>query len=163
MSSFRLSSKQFWETFIFTPIFLFQSLFEGKIYFHSFFQVLFFNKRRIKLRQRHKIYFCVFDAILFILPYINVIFITVELPVFLNCHVYSSLPVRFIIVGAFTVFWSNNLYTFIISAKSQYVTIQVICDMLRSWQTFQILHPFLLILMYQGLPCLPSFVYHIYV
>lgn len=151
MPSFRLSSKQFWETFIFTPIFLFQGLFESKISLRSFFQV---PVRRIKLLQSHKIYFCTFEAVLFILPFINVIFITDSPTVLFHCHVYSSLPVVFIIVSAFAVYWSNDLCTFMFSTKAQYVN-----DTTNMWhapvmRTFQILHPFLLILMYQVFPSL---------
>jgi hypothetical protein len=116
MPSFRLSSKQFWKTFKFTPIFLFQGLFKVKFCRIHFSDSL-FNKRRKKLRQRHKIYFYASNAVLFILPFINVIFITNNPTVFFNCHVYSSLPVVFIIVGAFTVFWSNDLCTFVFLQK----------------------------------------------
>jgi len=139
MPSFRLSSKQFWETFIFTPIFLFQGLFGSKIFLRSFIQV---PVRRTKLLQRHKIYFCTFDAVLFILPFIDIIFITDNPTVFFHCHVYSSLPVVFIIVSAFAVFWSNDLCTFMFSTKVQYVTIRQICDTLRSWQLFKFYIPF---------------------
>jgi hypothetical protein len=79
-----------------------------------------------------KTYFCAFEAVLFILLFINVIFITDYPTVFFNCHVYSSLPVVFIIVGAFTVFWSNDLRTFVFSTKVHYVAVQLICDMLLS-------------------------------
>jgi len=131
MPSFRLSSKQFWETFIFTPIFLFQGLFESKIFLLSFFKVLVQQKKN-KNASKHKIYFCAFDAVLFILPFINVIFITDNQTVFFRCHVYSSLPVVFICASASTVFWSTDLCTFMFSAKAQYVTIQLTCDMFRS-------------------------------
>jgi hypothetical protein len=110
---------------------LFQGLFESKIFLHSFFQVP-VQQRKKKLRQMHKIYLCTFEAVLFILPFINVIFITDNPTVFFNCHVYSSLPVVFIIVGAFTVFWSNDLCTFVFSTKAHYVAIQLICDIIRS-------------------------------
>jgi len=157
MPSFRLSSKQFWETLIFTPIFLFQGLCESKIFLRLFFLV---PVRRIKLLQRHKIYFCTFDAVLFILPFINVIFITDKPTAFFNCHVYSSLPVVFIIVSAFAVFWSNDLCTFMFSIKSQHVTIRLICDTLRSWQHFKFYIPFSLFSCTKFFPPFPSIVYH---